>query len=219
MSKYFLFAIFILCITPVACAQSPDSVPQSPNPRTAFLKSLAVPGWGHHYVNSESWNRGKYHLGTDAVLLLSFFGFNIHSSNIRGSWYTYARNEAGIDIEGRGRTLQLAVGDFNSLQAYNDYQARVRNWDQFINDVPENRWNWQNDASREEYNSLRSRYENIDQQLPALIGLMVVNRLVSAISAYNRARKFSTSEQSATAWYFSHYRYGNGLVANFKVRF
>lgn len=218
MNKYFLFGI-LLCIATSSYAQSSGLDSKAPSPRTAFLKSMAVPGWGHHYVNNESWNRGKYHLGADVVLLLSFFGLKIHSNNIQGNWYSYARNEAGIDIENRERTLQLVVGDFNSLQAYNDYQARARNWDQFIDDVPENRWAWQDNASREEYNSLRSRYENIDQQLPALIGLMVVNRLVSAISAYNRARKITSSKQSVTAWYLSPYRYGDGLVANLKVRF
>lgn len=218
MNKYCLFG-FLMCLASLASAQSSALDTEAPSPRTAFLKSMAVPGWGHYYINNESWNRGKYHLGADVVLLLSFFGLKMHSNNIRGNWYSYTRNEAGINIENRERTLQLAVGDFNSLQAYNEYQARARNWDQFIEDVPENRWTWQDDAFREEYNSLRSRYENIDQQLPALIGLMVVNRLVSAISAYNRARKISSSKQSTTAWYLSPYRYGNGLVANLKVRF
>jgi hypothetical protein len=146
---------------------------------------------------------------------------NIHSNNIRQNWYSYTQNTAGIDIQEKGRILQLAVGDFNNLQAYNDFQARTRNWDQFISDVPENRWNWQNNSAREKYNDLRNRYENIDQQLPALIGLMVLNRVVSAISAYNRARKISTGRESEsiTSLYFSPYKYDTGLVANVKVNF
>ncbi len=56
---------------------------EAANPKTAFLKSLAVPGWGQYYVNDDDWTRGKYHLGTDALLLLSFFGLNNHSNNIK----------------------------------------------------------------------------------------------------------------------------------------
>ena len=177
-----------------------------------------MPGWGHYYVDSNNWNRGKYHLGADVLVALSFFGFNIHSNNLQQNWYSYARDEAGIDIENRSRTIQLAVGDFNNLSEYNDYQLRTRNWDQLLEDRPENRWNWQNDELRNKYNNIRNRFENIDQQLPALIGLMVVNRVVSAISAYNRAIKLQ-NRNSDTALYFTKYPQGTGIVANLKVRF
>ena len=189
-----------------------------PSARVAFFKSLAVPGWGHYYVDKSDWNRGKYHLGADVMLIVSFFGLNIHSSNLQQNWYGYARSEAGIDIEHRNRTIQLAVGDFNNLSAYNDYQLRTRNWDQLLEDRPENRWNWADDEARAEYNEIRNRFENIDQQLPALIGLMVVNRVVSAISAYNRAGKIS-GDDSSTALYFSKYPGSTGLIANLKVSF
>lgn len=158
-------------------------------------------------------------MGADAVLILSFFGFNIHSNNLQENWYSYARDEAGIDIENRSREIQLAVGDFNNLQDYNDYQLRTRNWDQLLEDRPENRWNWQSDAYRNEYNDIRNRFENIDQQLPALIGLMVVNRVVSAISAYNRAGNVN-SRNTDTALYFSrHPTTRAGIMANVKVYF
>lgn len=217
MSKYFLLIILMLmCSVTSVSAQSQTQ--EAPNPRTAFLKSLAVPGWGHYYVNSDDWTRGKYHLGTDVVLLLSFFGLNIHSNNIKQNWFGYTRSTAGIDIRGRNRTLQLAVGDFSNLEAYNDFQERARNWDQFIEDVPENRWNWQSGSDRERYNDLRNRFQNIDQQLPALIGLMVLNRVVSAISAYNRAGKVAPSGNGA-ALYFSRYSEGSGVLANVKLHF
>lgn len=157
-------------------------------------------------------------MGADILVVLSFFGLNIHSNNLQQNWYSYARDEAGIDIENRSREIQLAVGDFNSLSDYNDYQLRTRNWDQLLEDRPENRWNWQSDELRGEYNDIRNRFENIDQQLPALIGLMVVNRVVSAISAYNRAGKVQ-AKNTDTALYFSRHAVGTGILANVKVRF
>jgi len=215
VSKYLLIVILI-CAVSNASAQTVGQ--DVPNPRTAFFKSMAVPGGGHYYVNNDDWTRGKYHLGTDAVLLLSFFGLNIHSNNIKQNWFSYAQSEAGIQLEGRERFLQLAVGDFNNLAAYNDFQERARNWDQFIEDVPENRWDWQGESERQRYNDLRNRFENIDQQLPALIGVMVVNRVVSAISAYNRARKVASTGSSA-AFYLTGYRGRKGVLANLKVQF
>lgn len=210
-----LLLFYIIC--QAVSAQNLEQELNTPNPRTAFLKSLAVPGWGHYYVDKNDWNRGKYHLGADVLIALSFFGLNIHSNNLQQNWYSYTRDEAGIDIENRSRRIQLAVGDFNNLSAYNDYQLRTRNWDQLLEDRPENKWNWQNDEERNRYNDIRNRFENIDQQLPALIGLMVVNRVISAISAYNRAVKHNRN--SDTALYFSRFSTGSGIMANLNVRF
>jgi hypothetical protein len=206
--------LFLFVSQSVPAQQSRD---EKPSARTAFLKSLALPGWGHYYVDKSNWNRGKYHLGTDVLLIISFFGLNVHSNNLQQNWYAFARSEAGIDIENRSRSIRLAVGDFNSLAAYNDYQLRTRNWDELLQDTPENRWNWENDESRFEYNDIRNRFENIDQQLPALIGLMVVNRVVSAISAYNRAGKVQSS--SETTFYFTRPVSTPGVMANLKVHF
>lgn len=211
-----VFLAVIFCQT--VSAQQVDIETNGPHPRTAFLKSLAVPGWGHYYVDRNNWNRGKYHFGADVLVILSFLGLNIHSNNLQQNWYSYARDEAGIDIENRSREIQLAVGDFNSLTDYNDYQLRTRNWDQLLEDRPENRWNWQNDGLRSEYNDIRNRFENIDQQLPALIGLMVVNRVISAISAYNRAGKVQ-SRNAVTALYFTGHQSRAGVLANVKVHF
>ncbi|MGK7370546.1 MAG: hypothetical protein ACNS64_10050 [Candidatus Halalkalibacterium sp. M3_1C_030] len=217
MKHLFLLAFLLVSVRPVSAQQNSDYSNQS-NPRTAFLKSLAVPGWGHYYVNRDDWPRGKYHLGADVLLIISFLGFNIHSNNLQQDWYSYARSEAGINIEDRSRTIRLAVGDFNNLSAYNDYQLRTRNWGQLIEDKPENRWNWQSDELRSTYNDIRNRFENIDQQLPALVGLMVVNRVISAISAYNRAGKTSASE-TGSAFYFTGHHSGSGVIANLKVHF
>lgn len=210
-----LCLILFLAFTFDTLAQKKGSI-EVPSPKGAFLRSLAVPGWGHYYVDKKNWIRGQYHLGADVVLVLSYLGLNIHSDNLRESWFGYTQNQAGIDIRNRNRSLRLAVGDFNSLQEYNDFLARSRNWDQFIEDTPPNRWNWPNDAAREEYNDIRSRFERIDQQLPAILGLMIVNRVAAAISAYNRAKAIRPS--SAAVFYFRQV-HGKGFLAHLKIGF
>lgn len=191
---------------------------QQPDHKVAFLKSLAIPGWGHHHVDNQNWKRGQYHLAADVILVLSYVGFSIHSNNLKHNWYAYGRQNAGVPIKGRSRQFQLAVEDFNSLEAYNDYQARSRNWDQLFEDVSENRWQWSSSAERQEYRELRSRFERIKQQLPALLGLMVVNRVISGISAYNRAKKKQHSTVSSS-FFLSPYNYTDGLLANLRIKF
>jgi hypothetical protein len=221
MKSLFPLVLFLSVFTVEVASQpvADDAGQDLPDPKVAFLKSLAVPGWGHYYVNQSDWRRGQYHLAAEAALVLSYIGFSIHSNNLQQNWYAYSRAEAGISIEDRSRRLQLAVGDFNSLEAYNDYQLRSRNWDQLFADIPENRWSWSGDAERSEYNGLRSRFETIDQQLPALLALMAVNRVISGISAYNRAQKRIESNSVRSSLYLSPYQFSSGLVANVKVEF
>lgn len=157
-------------------------------PGKALWKSLIMPGWGHHYVDQENWNRGKIHLTSDVILIISYFGFDARASNLQSQSITLANLRAGIDLDGRSRSLRLAIGDFQNLQEYNEYQLRTRNWNRLIDDIPENRWHWQSDSDRQEYRDIRETSDRTRQQLPAIISLLVVNRVISGISAFTRAK-------------------------------
>ena len=188
----------VLILAPGAAAQQlPESDIDDPDPRGAFLKSLVLPGWGHLSVGESHKNRGLAHLGAEAVLIGSFFGLTIRGNRLDGDINTLSRLSAGVDISGRERAFKLAVGDFNSLADYNDYQLRTRNWDRLLEDIPENRWEWQTADDRLRYRGLRQDRDQIRNQLPALAGLMVVNRVISAISAYNRSRKELDTRRTA----------------------
>lgn len=164
---------------------------QNPDPEGAFIRSLIVPGWGHYYVNHDQWTRGQVHLGVEAALIASYFGFRIRANTLQSQYETLASLRAGIDISQRSRTFKLALGNFNTLKEYNDYQLRSRNWNRLFEENPDNNWIWESRQDREDYNNLRSDVDRVRNQLPAILGLMVVNRVVSAISAYNQAKKQS----------------------------
>lgn len=159
-----------------------------PDPTGAFWRSLVLPGWGHQYVDGNNWRRGQTHLAAEIVLGASYLGFRVRASNLEVQYITHANMYAGTDISDRNRAYRLAIGDYDNLNEYNDYQLRSRNWDKLYEDTSENRWNWQTPEDRHNYRNLRSDVDRIRNQIPAILGLMVVNRVVSAISAYNRAR-------------------------------
>lgn len=215
MIRTTLLTILLMGICGGAGAQVANvSEATKPDPKIAFLKSLAMPGWGHHYVDRENWQRGQYHLAAEAVLVLSYVGLRWHSSNLQNNWYSYARTAAGVNIERRDRAFRLAVGDFEDLEAYNTRQERARNWNALYEETPQNRWQWDTESARNEYRNLRSRFESIDQQLPALLSLMVVNRVVSALSAYNHARKWQGPARSASLQFLP---VPNGVLANLRI--
>ena len=197
---------------------APLSAQNNPDPRGSFLRSLAIPGWGHYYNDSDNWTRGKIHLGADVVMIGAYFGLNARASNLEGQFETFAQLNAGVSLSGKSRRFLLALGQYNSLAEYNDFQLRSRNWDQLLPDTRENRWQWESDDAREEYSDLRETSDRARNQLPAIAGLMVVNRALSAISAYRRARNMSSGPELALLPAYD----GNiqsGVVANLTFRF
>lgn len=157
------------------------------DPAGAFVRSMVFPGWGHSYIGADQRERALVHAGTEIALILTAYGLYQRGNNLRGRYETLSSLRAGADLSGRDRSFQIAVGDFNSLADYNDFQLRSRNWDRVLDDTPENRWQWNSREDRERYRDLRSGRDTIRNQIPAIFGFMVVNRVVSAISAYNRA--------------------------------
>lgn len=214
-------AIAFICIVGlVAIAKDGNAQPDARqvNPKVAFLRSLVMPGWGHYYVDHSNWRRGKYHLAAEAVLWISYAGLRIRSHNIEQNMFTYTRLHAGVDIEGRERNFQLAVSRFENEQAYNDYQERARNWDQLYPNDPQYQWQWDSESGRLEYVDMRDRLERTRNQLPALVSLMVINRVVSGVSAYIRARKHNTNLPEI-GFRLPHTPEARGFVADIRFSF
>jgi hypothetical protein len=188
------FALLIT-LTALAGIQKSANAQDPIKPGNAFAKSLVLPGWGHYSIDSKNWARGKIHLGTEVALVASFLGFRARSIRIETQYETLANLKAGVDIGGRGRSFQLAIGDFGSLQEYNDFQLRSRRWNRLFEENSENQWLWASDKDRTRYRELRSERDNIRNQLPAILSLMVANRIIAGLSAYNRAKKLQNSPE------------------------
>ncbi len=169
---------------------------RAPSQLGAMLRSFVMPGWGHYYVNPYSWRRGQLHLGAEVILIASYLGISRQSYVLEKNMYTHATAFSGADIQALGREFELAVGSHRSLSDYNDFQERTRNLDRLFPDEPQYRWEWESDALRREYLDLRGRRDDLDQQLPALVALMVVNRVISGISAFSRAGSYAAGQAS-----------------------
>lgn len=206
--------LFMLMFLLVTVSEAQDK----PSPESAFIRSLVVPGWGHYYSNPDQWRSGQVHLGADIALIASYFGFSVRANNLEDQYETLASLKAGVEISDRSRSFQIALGDFDTLDEYNEHQLRSRNWNRLYNDQPENRWNWKTEDDRNKYNNLRSNVDRVKNQLPAILGLMVVNRVISALSAYNRAKaQINNPEMSVMP--VMMFEEEMGVVANFKLKF
>ena len=171
-----------------------------PSPKGAFLRSLVLPGWGHQYVDANNWTRGKIHLAADITMMLSYIGLNTRVNTLEGNLITQANSKAGISLKGQGREIELAVANFNSIDEYNDYQLRVRNWDKVITPNAQNSWNWENSDDRFAFQDTREKISKADNQLPTLLTLMVANRVLSGINAFTRARNMRVTPQASFSY-------------------
>lgn len=188
---------------------------EAPSPRGAFLRSLVMPGWGHLYIDNTDWTRGQIHMGAEAAMILTYAGLKVRTNYLEGNLETFAMSNANANLGGRGRDYFLAVANFDNLDEYNDYQLRARNWDGILADVPENRWNWSSDEDRFRYQDMRERIDRNNNQFPALLTLMVANRVVSGLSAYIRARKIWKNAPEASFSYLNEYGQP-GFTANLR---
>ena len=163
---------------------------KQPSPGRAFARSLVVPGWGHYYSGGDHGRIGRWFLASEAILVVSVFSLSRHAAVLDQNARTLARAYAGVDVSRHGRAFELAVGNHPSRAVYDDVLERSRSWDLLdrFPQEPSYNWEWRSEEDRVAYRDMRSRRDHLRQQLPALGALMVANRLVSAIGAYNRAR-------------------------------
>jgi len=161
---------------------------QPKNPAAALRRSFLLPGWGEYYANPVQWTRGQWHMALDVSLILSYVGIRYRGSFLEDELVTFAQSNAGIDLMDRDREVYLAVSNHDNLALYNDYQLRTRNWNKRLEKIPENEWNWESSSSRNQFNDMRERVDKNNNQLPALVTLMVVNRVLSGIHAFGLVR-------------------------------
>ena len=157
------------------------------SPTGAMLRSLVVPGWGQYYTDQSNWSRGKIHLLTDVALLSSYFGIQINASRLEVNRNTFALKHAGIDLASHSRSVRLYVSDFNSVEEFNDFQERARNWNMLIQPSDGIQWQWDSEQRRNQFTALNSRIDQQRQQLPAILTLMLVNRVIAGVHAYTQA--------------------------------
>jgi len=198
--------------------QGSSKIENLPNPKMALLISFVAPGLGHQYVDSDNWTRGKIHLATDIALIAGYFGLNARANRLGENLNTLARSKAGVSIINRDREFELAISNYNNLAEYNDFQLRSRRWQNILPNTPENNWNWESNEARLQFQDTRDRISNSENQLPTLLSLMVVNRVLSGINAFTRARNMAINLPETSFSYLNEF--GNpGVTAHLRVNF
>jgi hypothetical protein len=159
----------------------------------AVVASLIVPGMGELYVGS--FETGKYHLIAESGLWLTYAGFRIHSNWLRQDAQTFAKEHAGANFTNKNDQYAVNIGNFNTTAEYNDTKSRNREYDliYFTESYPDYLWNWDSDANRQRFKDIRIHSDQVKNNAKFLIGVVVVNHLISAFSAARKATAYNRS--------------------------
>jgi hypothetical protein len=165
--------------------------------KAAFL-SLILPGAGEYYAESKA--KAPVFVGTDAALWIGFFGLRSYGSWLKKDYRTYAAEHAGVELNGKGDDFFEDITYYQSRDEYNQFALLYSNGS--LNPYPQDEfwdWQWDEGTSRYYYRELRNKSKSAYRKSLFVAGLLVANRIVSAIDAirvvkdYNRKKSLEIS--------------------------
>lgn len=163
----------------------------------AVVYSLILPGMGEWYAGS--FNSGKYSLMAEGGLWVSYEGFRMHGNWIRDDARSFAVQHAGADLSLKDEQFEVNLGDYNNTDAYNEAQARQRDFSARYTD-PAYSWNWDSPADRQAFRQMRIRSDKAYQNAKFVIAGLVVNRLISAFNAGRAVSAFNKNLRAEGDW-------------------
>ncbi len=167
--------------------------------RKAALLSLLLPGAGEIYGGSKT--KGKIFIFSEASLWIGFFGFRAYGDWLEKDYKVYAASHAKVNLEGKSDYFFDQLAFYDSRDEYNQFAPLYHRGDKQPYPV-DDFWNWEWDSreSRRHYRDLKNRSKNASRKALYMVGLSIVNRIVSVVDAmktvrtYNRKRSLEFSQ-------------------------
>jgi hypothetical protein len=170
-----------------------EPVTNKKNPAISLFLSLLIPGAGHLYA--DRMDVGKYFVIAEASCWLGVAGMNLYGNWLRDDSRTYASVHSGLNKDGKDDDYFSNVGNFNSIYDYNNEKLAKGQWEQ-IYDVNTHFWSWDTEVNKESFDKQRKKSERVYNTRIVFATGLIVNRVVSAISALvltNKSNKNSST--------------------------
>lgn len=166
----------------------------------AILYSLLLPGMGELYANSYS--NGMYFTIAEGALWATFIGMNIYAGNRKDDYIAYASVNASINPEGKDDTFFANIGEYSSLEVYNDQKALERNFNEMYRSESYF-WEWNSTEERRTYRRMWTSSEQTYNDLRFVVGAMILNRVISAINAVRLVSSYNKNLEPEVSWNIS----------------
>jgi hypothetical protein len=145
------------------------------------LKSLIFPGWGEYALGYQQ--RGRIMALTESVIFISILGSYSNSNTFESNYQSYAAQHAGVSTVGKNRQYWIDVGNYLSIDQFNEEHLRWRDFNAVYEQDNNWNWAWDDDGNRIFFEKMRIKADTWKLRASFLIGGMVLNHIISAIDA------------------------------------
>jgi len=146
-----------------------------------IVKSLIVPGWGQYDLDNRT--RGNIFISTEIIgLALSTFCM-VQSNSAEDTYLALAAEHAGVTTDGKDYQYWVDIGNYNSIDDYNDEHLRWREFDNIYQLNDKWNWKWDADKNRDKFEDHRIKSDKYTLATKFIIGGIVLNHIISAIDA------------------------------------
>jgi hypothetical protein len=155
----------------------------------AALYSTLIPGGGQYYLGKRK--TARYFFAAEALTWFGYLSFKTYGNWRRDDYIAFAAVNANADLEDKSDEHLAWVGFYNNIREFNSF-GRV--WDPeraYLPDTPENHWEWKSDDERQTYRDLRNRSLEAFRRSDFMIGVAILDRVVSVIDAVRSARRMN----------------------------
>jgi hypothetical protein len=167
------------------------------NPGLAILYSILLPGMGELYA--EDYSSGKYFTVADGALWGILIGMNTYAGWQKDRYEAYAVTNGGITTSGKDAAYYATIGDYSSINQYNDAQALNRDFGSMYN-AETHYWSWPSTEQRKTYRGMWTASEQTYNDIRFVVGALIVNRIVSAINAVRLVSAYNKNLQNDLTW-------------------
>jgi hypothetical protein len=167
-----------------------EQKPNKKNPAISLFLSLLLPGAGHLYTGRM--DVGKYFIVSEVSCWLGVAGMSYYGNWLRDDSRTFAAEHSGLNKDGKDDDYYSNVGNFNSIYEYNNEKLAKGQWDKLYNPST-HFWSWDNELNKNNFDLQRKKSERTYNTRIVFATGLIVNRIVSAISALVLTNKFNTS--------------------------
>ena len=193
---------------------SDNVIGQSNNHRSIdpVIKSFLVPGWGQIELGYK--NRSKTYTYIEIGILLSMYSSTKYSNELKRNYIAYASEHAAISTDGKDHEFWVDIGNYNTLNDYNDEHLRNREAGDLYPSNAQWNWNWDSPDSRKHFELKRIQSDKLKLLSTFTIGGLFLNHFISSIDALYLKRLTSSNKFSIKPYF-----HNNDMILGYKIDF
>ena len=145
------------------------------------IKSLIIPGWGQKSLGKPK--RARLFNYIESGILLALISSSTFSNIEKKNYKAFASRHAAISSSGKDHKYWVDIGNYNSIENYNDEHLRNREMDDLYPDDEKWSWDWDLDSNRKIFENKRIRSDQLELLATFSMGALVLNHIISSIDA------------------------------------